>query len=240
MNRIVTEVAPYSIEVLIGGDRQAKQHLLSDLKDIVHATFAQDPEFDRVTLGCYLDCDYVMVVRLAGKSVGFHIARPRIVDGRRLLHLSGAFLLPHCRGNRLVLGHIVDANLCLAAQQFGTEDYWVAVRTNQPKVVGSFMESPHFVLYPRPGAEHGQDGEAVTAFAGACYAGQKFDAERAVFPGIFPEDSVKRKQYWHHNEEVNRFFQSRVDYRSGDALFLVGRTKPPLPDTMLGGETCSD
>lgn len=220
--------------MLIGGNQQEKDHLLGPLREIIHDTFVKDKDFDRRTLGCYLECDYLMVVRKDGQPVGFHMARPRMIDGHKLLHLSGAFLLPQFRGQRLIIGWLVRANLCLAARHFKSQDFWVAVRTNQPRVVGTYADSEYFSLFPQPGHKPLPENfeEVAPLFAAACYPGQEFDAVRGVFPGIFPPESAIREDYWHHDDRVNGFFKSRVDHLAGDALFLMGRTKPPLPDRL--------
>ncbi len=232
--RLVFE--PYDVDVHLGLDEQKKAELMPELARIVHATFIDHPEFDQQVLPAYLDCAVCSVIRTEDRIIGFVFANLLTVEEKPVLHLAGAYVLPLHQTHRLCQHRMVDVFLALAEERFGADEFFVVVRTPNPRAIASFWEMPCFKMYPRPDAPLADPELKSLArrFCRLTYGQAVYDEEASVVRKTYPVPPWNGRVPWHRRESVNRFCRSGLDASGRDALFLIGRTTPPLPK-LVGG-----
>lgn len=221
----------YPIRIHRRVDQDLARLLLPRLTEIVHQTFIDHPEFDRVVLPGYLKSSYSSVIRLEETVIGFVFANLTQVGSRPLLHLAGAYVLPGHQNHSLCQHVMVKAFLALAAEDLGREDFFVAVRTPNPVAVGAFWDLPHFQIFPRP-EEFAPDDELARIrreFCRQTYGLDGWQEESGIIVDTYPVPPYHGRSPRHRDDRVNRFVDRLIAPGGRDALLMIGRTTPPLP-----------
>ena len=230
----------YDIEMIHRLPENKKTAYREVVRRIVHQVFMDNPVFDQRAVESYLNSNLVMVVRREGEPVGFVFANILRLDCGPVLHLSGGYILADHQAHGLVQRRLVEVCLAMAAKEFGTDDFLIAVRTPSPRAIASFWDSPFFRLYPRldQRPEESDCKMEATEFCQRVYGLDGFDPATRVISETYPLPPWEGEFPWHWDEQVNDFCRKLLSPAGKDAILFMGRTTPPLPTYGFWEEQC--
>jgi hypothetical protein len=155
---------------------------------MLHETFIDHPDYDAEHLPEFLQSDIYMRVFVERELTGIFTADLFRTDGEPVLYLSVGLVTGHGRsgGNLMPLsmGLIID----LASQAFGLDDFFVALRTANPRVIAKLWQSRWVCFYPRRDW-HSNDPRITNLrqhFCTQAFGADRCDLHGIIFYDIYP------------------------------------------------------
>jgi hypothetical protein len=232
----IWESPPYCFEVNFRLSAARQQQLRPELIKMLHETFIDHPDYDAEHLPEFLQSDIYMRVFVEGELTGIFTADLFRTDGEPVLYLSVGLVTGHGRsgGNLMPLsmGLIID----LASQAFGLDDFFVALRTANPRVIAKLWQSRWVCFYPRRDW-HSNDPRITNLrqhFCTQAFGADRCDLHGIIFYDIYPTPPWDAMRPWHHDETVNDFCRHHLRPQGLDAILFLGPTQPPFTDMPRG------
>ena len=135
-------LAPFTWEVNFGLGPERREELRPELTDLLHRVFIDHPDYDRDYLPHFLAAEIYLRAFRGGDLAGHFISELAYVDGEPLLHLILALAEPGAGGRGRLMPQAMGLSLRLAVQAFGSEEFFVGLRTANPRVVAKAWDSP--------------------------------------------------------------------------------------------------
>lgn len=225
---------PCTWEINFGLSPKRRAELEPELRRLLHELFLDNPEYDRLYLPHFLGADLYLRVFQGPELAGHFISELTYSGEKPVLHLILGLARPTAGSRGKLIPLAMGLCLRLAAQAFGGEEFFVALRTANPRVVAKLWESPWVRFYPR--ADWGSGDERLRALrprlCAQLFGGDRCSLEGVVFHDIYPEAPWRGKAPQHHDQRANRFCAQHLGPR--DAFLFLGFTQPPLDN--LPGE----
>lgn len=230
---VALHIPPYFSEVNFGLNVARQQYLRSELANLLHETFIDHPDYDTEHLPEFLGSDIYIRVFVEGELAGIFTSDLFRTDGEPALHLSAGFVRPHSRSGGTLMQLSMGLTLDMACQAFETDDFFVALRTANPRVVSKRWKNHWVRFYPRQNW-HESDPRLATLrrhFCVLAFGAERCDLEGIIFYDIYPAPPCwGSKTPWHHDDTVNDFCRRHLRPHGLDAFFFLGLTQPPLGD----------
>ncbi|MCB2192474.1 MAG: hypothetical protein KQI62_12970 [Deltaproteobacteria bacterium] len=219
---------PFTWEINFGLSPKRRGELEPELRRLLHELFLDHPEYDRLYLQHFLGADLYMRVFRGPELAGLFISELTHVDHHPVLHLILGMVRPRAASRGRLMPHSIGLCLRLAAQAFGKGDFYVALRTANPRVVAKLWESPWARFYPRLDWNTGDEQlrSLRPRLCGKLFGADRCSLEGVVFHDIYPEPPWHGKPPQHHDQRVNDFCADHLGPR--DAFLFLGPTKAPL------------
>lgn len=197
---------------------------------MLHASFINHPAYDRENLPHFLGADIYLRVFSGQDLAGIFIAELLRSAGQPVAHLVVGMVLPGRRSGGSLMPLAMGLVLDLAVQAFGSDEFFVALRSANPRVVAKLWACPWVRFYPRP--DWNQFDPRVQAlaphFCGQVFGADRCDLEGRLFYDIYPTPPWGGRVPWHHDEKVNEFCRRHLRDHGRDAFLFLGPTLPPL------------
>ena len=223
---------PYHFEVNFRLSAASQQRLRPELVRILHETFIDSPDYDAEHLPKFLESDLYVRVFAARNLAGIFTADLFRTDGNPVLHLSAGLVPEHGRSGGTLMQLSMGLTLDLASQAFGTDEFFVAIRTANPRVVAKLWENHWVRFYPRRDWRQKDPRLASlrSHFCTQAFGADRCDLEGIIFYDIYPVPPWGGKMPWHHDETVNDFCRRHLRPHGLDAFLFLGPTQTPLAD----------
>ena len=228
------ESPPYRFEVNFHLSASRQQHLRPELVKMLHETFLDHPDYDAEHLPEFLESDIYMRVFAEGELTGIFTADLFRTDGEPVLYFSVGLVPEHGRSGGALTSLSMGLTLDLASQAFGTDDFFVALRTANPRVVAKVWQNRWVRFYPRQDW-HANDPRLATLrphFCAQAFGADRCDLEGVIFYDIYPTPPWGAETPWHHDETINDFCRQHLRPQGLDAFLFLGPTQPPFADML--------
>ena len=223
---------PYSFEMNFRPSATRRQRLRPELTRILHETFIDSPDYDAEHLPEFLNSDIYMRVFAGEDLAGIFTADLFRTDGIPVLHLLLGLVSEHGRSGGTLMRLSMGLTLDLASQAFGTDEFFVATRTANPRVVAKLWQNRWVNFYPR--RDWHQKDPRFTGlrkhFCTQAFGADRCDLDGIIFYDIYPVPPWGGEVPWHHDETVNEFCRHHLRPQGLDAILFLGPTQPPLED----------
>ncbi|BEQ13290.1 hypothetical protein [Desulfoferula mesophila] len=228
-------LAPFTWEVNFGLGPEHREELRPELTDLLHRVFIDHPDYDRDYLPHFLAADIYLRAFRGKELAGHFISELVYVDGEPLLHLILGLAEPAASGRGRLMPQAMGLCLRLAAQAFGDEGFFVALRTANPRVVAKLWDSPWVRFYPRPDWSAGDQRLRALRprVCGRLFGADRCSLEGTVFHEIYPAPPWRGRAPQHRDPRANRFCAEHLGPR--DAFLFLGPTRAPLEDLPAAG-----
>ncbi len=227
---------PYRFEVNFSLSAARQQDLRPELIKMLHETFIDHPDYDAEHVPEFLESDIYMRVFAGGELIGIFTADLFRIDEEPVLYLSVGLATEHCRSGGTLMSLSMGLTLDLASQAFGTDDFFVAMRTSNPRVVAKLWQN-HWVRF-YPCKDWHANAPRVAAlrphFCVQAFGADRCDLEGIIFYDIYPVPPWGGKKPLHRDETINDFCRHHLRPQGLDAFLFLGPTQPPFTDMPLG------
>ena len=232
----VWENPPYRFEVRFGLSSAEQRQLRPELVGLLHDTFINHPDYDAEYLPEFMQSDIYIRVLSGNGLAGIFTADLFHSKGKPVLHLVAGLVTPSARSGGQLMTLSMGLSIDLAAQAFGADDFYVGLRSANPRVVATLWQSPWVRFYPRL---DDWTGDPVLAdlrphFCGQAFGADRCDLEGIIFFDIYPTPPWAGEIPWHHDERVNDFWRKHLRPQGLDAFLFMGPTTPPFEDMPRG------
>lgn len=221
---------PFTWEVNFGLSPRRRAELEPELRRLLHQLFLDHPEYDRQYLPHFLGADLYLRVFRGPELAGHFISELTYVDHTPVLHLILGMVFPQAASRGRLMSQAAGLCLRLASQAFGGEEFLVALRSANPRVVAKLWQSPWVRFYPRADWNTG-DARLRALRPGLCgqlFGGDHCSLEGVVFHNIYPAPPWHGRPPQHHDQRANDFCARHLGPR--DAFLFLGPTLTPLRD----------
>lgn len=211
-----------------GPRRQAE--LRPELIGLLHEAFINHPAYDAQCLPEFLESDIFLRGFLGDELAGIFTVDLFRVQGQPVAHLSVALVAPGCRSDGALMDRSMALSLDLASQAFGSDHFFAALRTANPRVVGRLWHNQWVRYYPRPNlSDMGPEVMALLPhFSAQAFGQDTCDTEGIIFYDIYPTAPWRGQVPWHHDPAVNDFCRKHLRPVGTDAFLFMGPTRPPF------------
>jgi|GEM_PF-1992269 len=225
---------PFTWEINFGLSPQRRGELEPELRRLLHEVFLQSPEYDRQYMPHFMGADLYLRVFRGPELAGHFISELTYCGGEPVLHLILGMVRPAADSRGRLMPVAMGLCLRLAAQAFGGQEFFVGLRTANPRVVAKLWETPWARFYPRPDWSQGDARLRALRprLCGQLFGSDRCSLEGVVFHDIYPVAPWRGEAPQHHDQEANEFCARHLGPR--DAFLFLGPTQPPLDD--LPGE----
>lgn len=214
----------------------ARQKLLTpELIKILHETFIDHPDYDAEHVPEFLQSDIYIRVFAGDELAGIFTADLFRTEGVPVLYLSVGLVSENGRSGGTVMLLSMGVTLSLASQAFGTDVFFVALRTANPRVVAKLWQNPWVRFYPRRDW-HASEPRLTTLrplFCAQAFGADRCDLEGIIFYDVYPIPPWNANPPWHHDETINDFCRHHLRPCGLDAILFLGPTQPPFADIPL-------
>lgn len=228
--RIRWESALYSVEVNFGLSPSRRKNLEPELLAVLHQSFINHPDYDSEHLPEFMHSDLYLRIFHGRDLRGIFTADLVRILNHPVLHLSSGFVLPQYRSGGSLMSLAMGLTLDLAAQSFGGDEFFAALRTANPRVVAKLWETSWVRFYPRLSWEKNDSRlhELAPYFCSQVFGADRCDMEGRIFYNIYPVSPWNGQIPWHYDEKVNNFCRSHLRPDGRDAFLFLGPTLPPM------------
>lgn len=232
----VWEDPPYRFEVRFGLTSAEQRQLQPELINLVHENFINHPDYDAEYSSEFMQSDIYMRVLGHGHLDGIFTADLWHINGHPVLHLILAMVASHDRSGGKLMTDSMGLTLDLAAQAFGTDHFYVGLRSANPRVAAELWRNPWVRFYPRLDDWAGDPALAKLRqqFSAQAFPGHRCDDGCSIYHDIYPTSPWEGEIPWHHDERVNDFWREHLRPQGLDAFLFMGPTAPPFEDMPRG------
>ncbi|MCB2186093.1 MAG: hypothetical protein KQJ78_06725 [Deltaproteobacteria bacterium] len=232
----VWERPPYRLEAYFRPNAERQEALKPELAELLHATFLNHAGYDAEHLPEFLGSDIFLRVTDEKGLAGIFTADLVRTADQPVLHLTVGLTTPRARSGGGLMGLCMGLCLDLAAQAFATEEFYVALRTANPRVVARLWQTPWVRFHPRGDGEPEPPGLAALRprFCPQVFGADRCDLAGVIFYDIYPIPPWEGRVPWHHDPAVNDFCLHHLRPAGRDAFLFLGPTRPPLPGETRG------
>jgi hypothetical protein len=224
------EEPPYKVEVNFGLSRRRQEELRPELEHVLHASFIDHPDYDRDNLPEFLASDLYLRVFMGRELAGIFTTDMLQVAGRPVCHLISGLVLPGMRSGGSLMSLCNGLTLDLASQAFGGDEFYVAMRSANPRVMAKLWKNPWVRFYPQPNWDEWDplEREIRPGFGRQAFGGDRSSLVGRIFHDIYPTPPWGGKIPWHHDPKVNDFCRAHLSNHHRDAFLFLGPTTPPF------------
>jgi hypothetical protein len=233
------ESPPYEVEVNFGLSPSRKVALKPELLTVLHETFIDHPDYDAEHLQEFLRADLYLRVFHGRELTGIFLADLVRMENQPVLYLVAGFVLPKRRSGGTLMTLTTSLALDLAAQAFGSDEFFVAMRSANPRVVAGLWKMDWVRFYPRLNWEENDPrlAEIAPHFCSQVFGTDRCEPEGRIFYNIYPVAPWHGNTPWHHDEKVNNFCRRHLGPDGRNAFLFLGPTLPPLKGMVRGQVT---
>lgn len=229
---VMYESPPYRFEVNFRLSAARQQALRPELVKMLHETFIDHPDYDAEHLPEFLESDIYMRAFAEGELTGIFTADLFRTDGEPVLYFSVGLVPEHGRSGGTLLSLSMGLTLDLASKAFGTDDFFAALRTANPRVVAKVWQNRWVRFYPRRDW-HAKDPRLASLrphFCAQAFGADRCDLEGIIFYDIYPTPPWDGQRPWHHDETINDFCRHHLRPQGLDAFLFLGPTQSPFAE----------
>jgi len=228
--RVRWESTQYSVEVNFSLTPSRREALKPELLAVVHQTFINHPDYDSEYIPEFLGSDLYLRVFHGQNLVGIFTADLVRTLNQPVLYLSAGFVLPQHRSGGTLLPLAMGLALDLASQAFGSDEFFAALRTANPRVVAKILKNPWVRFYPSLSWDENDPRLQVLTphFCSQVFGTDRCDLQGRIFYNIYPVSPWNGHIPWHHDEKINNFCRKYLRPGGRDAFLFLGPTLPPM------------